>query len=110
MKSEPMHAAFVPQVLTANSLRSGHVVFLDRNGGWAPRLCDAAVARDEAAVQALMDLLQRAAAQAVEPYLLAVLEQADGSWQPVGMRERRRVQGPSVGPQASTHGACALVT
>ena len=102
MQSDTTRTAFVPKVLTANSLRDGHVVFLDAATNWTPNLCDAVVARDEAALQVLSAALEACAGQVVEPYLVAVLRQADDNWQPVKMRERCRVQGPSVGPEAST--------
>ena len=101
MRSESSGRNFVPQVLTANSLREGHVVFLDALAGWSSCLRDALVARDEAAVQSLTIVLESGASAVVEPYLMAVLRQADGSWRPAAMRERRRVQGPSIGSEKS---------
>ncbi|HJQ57104.1 MAG TPA: DUF2849 domain-containing protein [Vineibacter sp.] len=82
------------QVVTANRLRDGSVVFLTDAGAWTADIAGAAVARDEAAAQRLLAIGAVAAAESriVEPYLTAVSEDGD-SVTPVSLRERIRAQG-----------------
>jgi hypothetical protein len=86
------------QVLTANRLRDGAVVFLAADGRWAPRIGNA---RAEAEPQALaaLEVAGRAAVAdrtVVEPYLIAVERTAAGAIRALRYRERLRAQGPSV--------------
>ena len=82
------------QIVTANRLRDGQVVFLTRSGEWTSDIARAAVARDEAAAQRLLAIGTVAAAESriVEPYLTAVREDGE-SIVPVSLRERIRAQG-----------------
>ena len=77
------------QIVTANRLRDGQVVFLTRSGEWTSDIARAAVARDEAAAQRLLAIGTVAAAESriVEPYLTAVREDGE-SIVPVSLRER----------------------
>jgi len=86
-----------PRMVTANRLRDGLVVYLDRAGGWSQRIADGRVASDDAAAAALMAAADGAAAacQVVEPYLIDVVD-GDGGVRPLRYRERIRAQGPSV--------------
>jgi hypothetical protein len=84
------------QIVTANRLHDGAVVYLSGDGSWSERIVDACVARDsEFAVELLAageaserDLL------VVGAYLMKVSE--DGENQPHGCREWIRSRGPSV--------------
>jgi hypothetical protein len=84
------------QVLTANRLRDGEVVYW-RGGAWMDHFAEAEVLRDKATADAAL-----AAAQAfvkdrvvVNPYLFAVREGA-GRIRAVEEREIVRSEGPSV--------------
>ncbi len=87
----------VLQVLTANRLGDGRVVFLDGEGGWSDRIADARIAADEEAAAALVAAGARAerARLVVGPYLIEVTEGEEGPW-PVRLREAIRAAGPSV--------------
>lgn len=83
------------QIVTANDLFDGDVVFLASDGGWSRLLSDAAVAEtaDEAAV-----LLAEAEPQedvVVGPYLAEVERDGQGHLTPIHYRERIRLLGPS---------------
>ncbi len=86
------------QVMTANRLDDGAVVYLDRRGRWTETLAGASVAESEAACQAL----QASAAEAVGrqlivgPYLFEVALEG-GIPRPLGQREIIRAAGPTVG-------------
>lgn len=85
------------QVLTANMLRDGHVVFMVEGYAWSPWIDDAIVARTK---DAAVDLEARgnAAAKAnivVAPYLVDVIEE-NGRLRPSHIREHLRTLGPSV--------------
>ncbi|MEQ8654329.1 MAG: DUF2849 domain-containing protein [Kiloniellales bacterium] len=86
------------QVMTANRLDDGAVVYLDAKGCWIESLAQAAVAEDAEACQ----LLESEAARAVSgqlivgPYLFAVAREPAGP-RPLGQREIIRAAGPTVG-------------
>ena len=86
-----------PQILTANLLNDGMVVFLAPGGTWQGSLESAHIARtDDDATE-----LEAGGARAVnaniivDPYLVEV-EETDGRLVPVVFRERMRTKGPSV--------------
>jgi len=84
-------------VLTANRLHDGIVVFLSADGRWVEGIEAAAVARSPDEARALQEQGARDAAAnlVVEPYLAEVAEAA-GRRVPSRMRERVRVDGPSI--------------
>jgi Protein of unknown function (DUF2849) len=84
-----------PQMLTANRLNDGAVVFLAHDGRWAPRIGEARVIIDEGEATMLLQAAESAKTAVVAPYLIEVAEQADG-WIPVRYRERIRAEGPSI--------------
>ncbi len=85
------------QVLTANRLRDGAVVYLSAEGEWVREIDRAAVADDEAAAAALTAAGEGAVAgrRVVAPYLIEV-ETASGGLKPGRYRERLRAEGPSI--------------
>jgi hypothetical protein len=84
-------------VLTANRLTDGTVVFLAADGQWVETIEGAAIARSADEVRALQDQGARDAARnlVVEPYLAAIAGTGARPL-PARMRERVRVEGPSV--------------
>jgi hypothetical protein len=82
------------QIVTANRLRDGAVVFLTDTAEWTSDIARAAIARDEVAGKRLLAIGTVAAAESriVEPYLTAVTEDGD-TIVPVSLRERIRAQG-----------------
>ncbi len=86
------------QMIIANRLIDGRVVFLDDSGGWVNEIADGSllVSQQDAAEQ--LNAAQRAVEEneVVDPYLIDVA--ADGGRRrPVLVRERIRAFGPSVG-------------
>jgi len=86
-----------PQILTANLLGDGLVVFLGVGGSWSASLEGAHLAHSDADVAQLEALGGKAAQDnhIVDPYLIEV-EGNSGALSPIEMRERRRAMGPSV--------------
>ncbi len=84
-------------VLTANRLEDGIVVYLAPDGRWVESIAAAAVARSAEAARALQAQGARDAARnlVVEPYLAEVVE-TGSRLVPARMRERVRVEGPSI--------------
>lgn len=83
-----------PQVLTANDLRNGAVVFLDKAGGWTTRIAKAEVIVDSARAAALLEAANaRQATELVGPYLIDV-DAATGK--PLHLREQIRAEGPTA--------------
>ncbi|HAY50155.1 DUF2849 domain-containing protein [Thalassospira sp.] len=85
------------QVVTANRLDDGLVVFLTAQGGWSENINDARVADGKDAAEAM---LAEASAPELDvvivgPYLIDV-EQQDGGLVPTKYREVLRTKGPSV--------------
>ena len=93
------------QVVTANRLGDGLVVYLTADGGWSEALAAAAIVGDEQASAALLAEGEAAAAaqRVVEPYLIDVVP-ATGGFVPARYRELIRATGPSTetDPAAAT--------
>lgn len=89
------------QVMTANKLSDGIVVFLDYDGTWTRHIDDARVAERE---EDFADMQAEAAesTEVVDPYLIDVeVRSAEGSSRfikPTQYRERIRAFGPSTHP------------
>ena len=94
------------QVITANRLRDGVVVFVGPGRQWVERLPDAAVFTAlDAATEALQAAQQDEAANLVlDVYAVDVADQ-HGVLRPVKLREAIRAQGPTVHPE---HGKLAV--
>jgi hypothetical protein len=96
----------MPQVLTANRLASGAVVYWSTAPGWVPSLPEATPLGEDEAEAALAHAAEWVARrEVVGPYLFDVRETA-GAITPVKERELIRARGPSVradlGKQAPT--------
>jgi hypothetical protein len=85
------------QVMTANRLRDGEVVFLTRSGQWNERIDEAVLAQEPQAVAALQ---ARAAgdekATLVTGAYLFDAERVEGRIRALHIRERIRTLGPTV--------------
>jgi hypothetical protein len=86
------------QMVTANRLTDGAVVFLAEGGQWVESVGQGRLADDEAAAAALLQAGEAAVARAevVGPYLIEIAIQDDGRPVPTRYRERIRADGPSV--------------
>ena len=83
----------MPQVLTANELVSGDVVYWDGDR-WVPRVADAVLIDDTATAERLGQV-EIAARRIVDPYLIDVTLDGGSPW-PTRYREVVRASGPSV--------------
>ncbi|BBK37879.1 hypothetical protein STAQ_29570 [Allostella sp. ATCC 35155] len=85
------------QIVTANRLTDGAVVFRTGAGGWSTRVTDAALL-DAGAAAAALEVAQADASRqiVVGPYLANAAAGPDGPV-PVEFRERIRARGPTVG-------------
>ena len=86
-----------PQMLTANCLRQGDVVYWKKGGGWALGFADGEVFTDPAAANAALAAAEKFVAEnrVVAPYLFEVRVEK-GNIRPVKEREIIRGAGPSV--------------
>lgn len=84
------------QILTANRLTDGAVVYLTAAGTWTSEIGRSVVAREEKAAAALLARGQRDAEAAivVGPYLIAAVEGEQGP-RAATLREQIRAAGPS---------------
>lgn len=96
-----MAREFKPQIISANDLISGDVVYLTRAHGWTRTLLDAAIARTPQAAEAMAKAADQPA-QVVGPYLLDISETGTGPV-PVHFRERFREQGYTGRLRAQGH-------
>src|SRR5262245_6008152 len=85
------------QVLTANRLGDGAVVFLNFDGDWAVSLTGVVIARspDEARGLEARGVFDARRNLVVDPYLVDMREVA-GALLPLRQRERVRLDGPSI--------------
>ncbi|MEG9861717.1 MAG: DUF2849 domain-containing protein [Parvularculales bacterium] len=85
------------QMVTANRLRDGEVVYLTSEGTWTEVLEEGAVSkgRDEGEALLARAMPSVEAREVVEPYLFAVVEQ-NGCFVPVSVREQIRMAGPTT--------------
>jgi hypothetical protein len=81
------------QVASANRLADGVVVFLDDAGEWTKRLDRASIARDKRSAEILLERARAEAFSVVDPFLVAVAEDDDGTIEPLSLREKIRVSG-----------------
>ena len=81
------------QVVSANRLGDGVVVFLDDTGGWTRELGRAAVAHGELEAAILLRRGQVEGFGVIEPFLVAVAEDEDGTLEPLSLREKIRASG-----------------
>ena len=95
-----------PQVLTANRLRTGDVLYW-RAGQWADAFGQAEVFLEPEAAQTALQAAERFVADrvVVAPYLFPVRVAADGA-QPLEERERIRAAGPTVRRDLGKQTAC----
>lgn len=96
----------MPQVVTANRLSDGIVVFLAPGGGWAEFLSQAAIFDDPQALQEGLGIAGAAlsANEVVDVFAFDVIRAPEGP-QPVHIRDRIRSKGPTVHPD---HGKQAV--
>jgi hypothetical protein len=89
------------QIVTANRLRDGAVVFLTATGDWSTNVDDGEVARDATVAARLQAVGDKAMTDraVVAPYLIEVALRGQ-SIQPVSYRERIRAFGPSIASRA----------
>jgi len=81
------------QVASANRLSDGVVVWLDDAGDWTMRLDRAAIARDGRSAEILLLRAQAEAFTVIDPFLVAVTEDDDGTIEPLSLREKIRASG-----------------
>ena len=90
------------QVISANRLGDGIVVYLAPDNSWAERISGSVIAPDEATADAMLTQAKQAVQDRliVDPYLIDVAE-VDGEVRPTKYREFIRATGPSVRPDLS---------
>jgi len=87
------------EIVTANRLIDGIVLFQDSAGGWVEDFARAAILPDAAATQAALALAKQDEARdlIVEPYAV-VVELRNGHFAPKALRELIRASGPTIRP------------
>ena len=85
-----------PVVVTANRLADGAVVFRSADGGWTTSLTAAAVVTTAPDADRLLNAAQADGVRAVGPYVAPVEITSDRRVRPGNLRERIRVDGPTI--------------
>jgi hypothetical protein len=80
-------------VASANRLSDGVVIFLDDSGHWTEKFERAALARDKRAGEILLERAKAESFSVIDPFLVAVSEDDDGTIEPLSLREKIRVNG-----------------
>jgi hypothetical protein len=87
----------MPQIVSANRLSDGIVVFLARDGRWVERLADAHAYPDAAAAKEGLAIAEAAMkANAVIEIAAFEVTTKDGTISPSHLRDRIRAAGPTV--------------
>jgi hypothetical protein len=92
------------QIVTANRLTDGLVVFLGPGGRWVERVAESETAADTDRADALLARAGDAVAaqEVVDPYLVDAIARPAGPM-PTRYRERLRAFGPSVETRVTTN-------
>ena len=87
----------MPQMIIANRLRDGVVVFLAPDEGWVPAIAVGTLIESEADAANLMAVAKRheVECQVIDPQLIDV-EVKDGKPRPTAIREAIRAFGPTI--------------
>lgn len=90
------------QVISANRLSDGIVVYLAADNSWSELISGSVIALDETAANTMLETARQAVQDrvVVDPYLIDVAE-VDGEVRPIKYREFIRATGPSVRPDLS---------
>ena len=94
------------QMIIANRLIDGRVVFMDESCGWVNEIADGLLLASKQDAEQRLLTAQRAVEEneVVDPYLIDVSAENNRP-RPVLVRERIRAFGPSVGLVPQSHGA-----
>lgn len=99
----------IKQILSANDLLEGDVVYRTEAGGWSRSIAEAAIATDAESAEALLKGGEAEPHLVVDAALAEVTIDEDGAVTPVAHRERIRALGPSnrldLGKQAEASGS-----
>jgi hypothetical protein len=85
-----------PVVITANRLHDGAVVYRTAEDSWSTDLAEAAVATTAEEAKALLASAAGDGVRAVDPYVAPVELSPDRVPQPGNLRERIRLNGPTI--------------
>ncbi len=90
------------EIVSANRLTDGRVVYLARDGAWSESIIDGRTARTKEESAALLADAERAveAGIVVAPYLVSMADDG-GAFAPLHFRERIRLFGPKHGGDVS---------
>ncbi len=85
-------------LLTANDLLNGDVVFWGQKAAWTQDFTDALVVSDENAEKKLVEIGQKEEKNniVVGAYIVPLIQEQEGQFKPVELRELRRCEGPSI--------------
>jgi hypothetical protein len=88
----------MPQMIIANRLVDGAVVFLGPGASWTTAIASGAVVDDEAEAQRLLGEVKQLEARSpvIDPQVIQVKRDSDGVVRPVEIRELIRAFGPTV--------------
>ena len=88
----------MPQMIIANRLVDGAVVFLAPGESWTPLIASAAVIEDDAEAQRLLGAVKQLEARSpvIDPQVIQVKLDSDGVVRPIEIRELIRAFGPTV--------------
>lgn len=90
-----MARKFSPQIITANDLFEGDVVYLTQAGAWARSMIEAHVAHSPEQVETMLKVANEQQDKIVGAYATNVAVDEAGNPKPAHFRETFRTRGPS---------------
>lgn len=90
-----MARKFVPQIITANDLFEGDVIYLTQTGSWSRDIADAHIANSPEQVETMLETTKSQAGQIVGAYAMNIEADENGKAAPAHFRETFRTRGPS---------------
>jgi hypothetical protein len=90
-----MARKFVPQIITANDLFEGDVIYLKADGTWSREIAKAHIANSPEQVETMLDIANGQPGSIVGAYAMQVETNEDGTPAPNHFREEFRTRGPS---------------
>jgi len=90
-----MARQFTAQIITANDLFEGDVIYLTQKGSWSRDIAEAHIAHSPEQVETMLDVASGQAGAIVGAYAMNIVTDESGKPAPAHFREEFRTRGPS---------------
>ena len=90
-----MARQFSTQIITANDLFEGDVIYLTQKGSWSRDIAEAHIGNSPEQIETMLDVANGQASSIVGAYAMNVIIDEHGKPAPAHFREEFRTRGPS---------------